>query len=130
MVNKTDWKYGIWKKGKYIDLWSLNHLLSGALLARISLFIGVSFWLGFSTAFMLMLAWEIYEVIRHIEESIENKILDMVLGIFGFLITYYIQTMMGFTSSTVFFVIILIVWLVLNLWGYISFLKRTKKKLY
>ncbi len=109
-----------------MDLWTLPHFLGGVLIARILLSFGISFWLAFSITFLVKVAWENYEVIRNIKESIENKVMDVVTGMFGFLIMYYVYKV-GFFSSTLFFVVIFVVWLLLNLWGYIAFVKRTKK---
>jgi len=127
MVNKIDWKYNIWKKGEYIDLWSLNHFVGGVLIARILLFFDLSFWSALSITFVVKVAWEIYELIRNIKEPIGNKILDVVMGIIGFLVMYYLYIKVSFFSKTTSFIIIFVIWLFLNLWGYVVFVKRTKK---
>ncbi len=124
MANKINWKYNIWKKGKYIDLWSLNHFVGGVLIARILFFFDLSFWPALSITFVVKMVWEIYELIRNIKESIENKVMDVIIGIFGFLIMYYLYIQVIFFSSTLFFVVIFVVWLFLNFWGYVVYLKK------
>ena len=117
------WKYDIWKEGKYIDLWSLNHVLSGGVLAGLLIFIGLPFWVSFLAALSLILGWEIYEIVKGIEEPIGNKIMDVVTGILGFIVMYPLFMKMDEISRIIIFAIISTIFLFLELWGFIAYKK-------
>lgn len=120
------WKYDIWQEGKYLDWWSLTHILAGGVLAGLSIFIGLGFWMGLLIAFLILLSWEFYEVFRSIEESFKNRVMDMIIGIAGFLIAYPLFLEMVSSSRIIIFVIIFTIFLFLELWGFIAYKKRNR----
>ncbi len=83
-LERTD----LWREGKWIDLWSVVHFLSG-----ISLGLGMSFF-RFGTAgtvvivFLLLVAYEMWEALVKIEETPQNRFMDVVVGMASFLPTY------------------------------------------
>lgn len=77
------WKHkrtDIWREGKYIDLWSIPHFLSGICVA-----LGLTI-LGFSASstavigLILLILYEVFEWLVDIEETRANRILDVVVG--------------------------------------------------
>jgi hypothetical protein len=78
----------IWREGKWLDLWSLVHLISG-----VSIGFGFYF-LQFGTtasalfAFVLLVAYEMWEMIVQIEEAATNRCMDVVVGMVGFMPTF------------------------------------------
>ena len=84
-LERTD----IWREGKWLDLWSVVHLLTG-----------VSVGLGFSLvhfgavasviiALLGFTAYEMWEKIVGIEEAPTNRIMDVVVGIVSFFPTFF-----------------------------------------
>jgi hypothetical protein len=86
MDDRTD----IWREGKWVDLWSLVHLLSG-----ISLGFGM-YLLHFGTEASILLAvisltaYEMWEALVQIEEAPTNRFTDVVFGMLGFLPSFLI----------------------------------------
>jgi len=78
----------IWREGKWLDLWSVVHFLSG-----ISIGLGISFF-NFGTAasvvivFILLVAYEMWEAMVQIHETPQNRVMDVVVGMASFLPTF------------------------------------------
>ena len=78
----------MWREGKWLDLWSIVHLLSG-----VSLGLGIWF-LGFGAnpsiviVFLLLVAYEMWEAIVNIQETPQNRFMDVVVGMASFLSTF------------------------------------------
>lgn len=70
-------------------MWTIPHILSGALLAIGSYWIGFSFWHGLLLSTALLAAWESYEWLLNILEEPINVAADMVTGVGGFLLLAY-----------------------------------------
>jgi len=76
-----------WQEARYLDLWSIVHLLSGMVLAMIISFFGFSFWFSVVVAFLLMVVWEFFESAIGIGEHATNLFTDLVVGLIGYFIT-------------------------------------------
>ncbi len=115
-----------WKEGKYIDLWSVNHLLSGVVLAAIL----YHFHIEFSTALIISLAlfvgWEILEKLIGINEHFSNICMDVICDTAGFLMTSYFYLVLSrpFTITTS--IIFALLFTTFNIWGYSAYEKRSK----
>jgi hypothetical protein len=70
----------IWREGKYLDLWSVPHFLSGISVALGLHILGFDFWAAVVIGFLLLVAYEMFEVIAKIEETQMNRVLDVVVG--------------------------------------------------
>ena len=75
----------IWREGEYLDLWSVPHFLSGALLACILYLLHLPFPITVALATILLIAYEIFEIKVGIEESNWNRRLDVVVGLTSFI---------------------------------------------
>ena len=78
----------IWREGKWLDLWSVVHFLSG-----ISLGLGLYFFkLGTISSiiivFILLVAYEMWEAMVKIEETPQNRFMDVVVGMGSFVPTF------------------------------------------
>jgi hypothetical protein len=78
----------MWREGKYLDLWSVVHFLSGASLGLGFYFLrfldlGVTGSIGI--VFLLLVAYELWEAMVKIAETPQNRILDVVVGMTSFL---------------------------------------------
>lgn len=113
----------IWKHGKYVDTWSVVHLLSGFLLAGMFYRFEYSFLQAFIFSTLLLFAWEAFEWLIKIIEPSVNVMVDIIVGVFGFLIgAYLFYALQG--SFSLFFYPVLVTTTALSLWGFIDFLKR------
>lgn len=80
----------IWREGKWLDFWSVVHLLSGISVAfGLSLF-GFGLWPAFIIATLLFIAYEMWEAIEKIEETPQNRFMDVVVGQVSFLAAHAI----------------------------------------
>lgn len=80
----------IWREGKWLDLWSVVHFLTG-----VSLGLGISFFRFGTTgsiviAFLLLVAYELWEALVKIEETPQNRFMDVVVGMTSFLPAFLI----------------------------------------
>lgn len=118
------WYLTIWSEGKYVDFWSLNHFLAGFLLGQVFVFFKINFWFSLIFSLSLMVIWEIYEYRNDVKESIQNRVMDIVIGLISFLLVYFL-TRYGFFDNFIFY-IVFFVFLVLELWGYWAYKKKKK----
>ncbi len=88
--NRKYTRTDVWREGKWIDLWSAVHLLSGAS-------VGFSFYLlkftGWETAviaLLLFILYEMWEVMVQIAEARTNRFMDVVFGMISFLPTFFL----------------------------------------
>jgi hypothetical protein len=80
----------IWREGKWVDLWSVVHTLSG-----VSLGFGLSvLHLGDVASVLLVLLllilYEMWERLMQMEETFANGCMDVVCGMAGFLLTFFL----------------------------------------
>lgn len=79
-VVRTD----IWREGKYLDLWSIPHFLSGFSLGLAMHFTGFAVAPSFIIGFLLLVGYEMFEAIAKIEETPQNRTLDVAVGMASF----------------------------------------------
>ena len=77
-----------WNHGRFVDLWSIIHIISGVMLGLVVLALDINFFYGLLFALVGMIAYEAYEMILKIIEDAENSITDVVLGILGYIASY------------------------------------------
>ncbi len=78
----------IWREGKWLDLWSVVHLLSGvsAGFALIPLDLGME--ASFIIAFLIFVLYETWEAMVKIRETPQNRSMDVVVGMASFVPTF------------------------------------------
>lgn len=85
-IKRTD----IWREGKWLDLWSVVHILSGISMA----FILFQFHFGAPAsivlAFLLLVSYEMWEAMVKIEETPTNRFMDVVVGMVSFLPVFFL----------------------------------------
>lgn len=79
-----------WREGTWLDLWSAVHLLSG-----LSIGIGmVVFRFGplptILITFLMLVLYEMLEAMVKIEETPQNRVMDVVVGMISFLPAYFV----------------------------------------
>ncbi|MBI5457925.1 hypothetical protein HY971_04345 [Candidatus Kaiserbacteria bacterium] len=89
-----------WKKeGRYVDLWSVVHVLSGIALAFYPRYFGFSVLATFIIVTLLFIMYEMFEVIVKIEEYPTNRVTDVLFGLVGFAPVYFVDQYLGSTTS-------------------------------
>lgn len=112
-----------WKEGKYLDLWSVNHVLSGVVLGSLLLSFGVSLNSSLAVAIILFVGWEIAEIFMGIKEHTPNMVADVVCDLAGFAAVALWFAKVGPIAWTTTAIWILI-YIVLNIWGFIAYEAR------
>ena len=108
----------IWQEGKYVDFWSIPHIIIGALLAWLFCFFGLNFYINFMISFLIMFGWEFFELyVLHAEEYFPNKVMDVVTGLIGFFVMYYFIEKHGLISLRVWEISLGIIYFSLCSWG-------------
>lgn len=113
----------IWKHGKYLDTWSVVHVLSGFILAGIFYSTSYTFVQALVAAFIALVAWEVFEWVLKIIEPSMNVLVDLVVGMLGFLCGAYLYYVVSIPFTISFYAVVAIT-LSLAAWGFIDFLKR------
>jgi hypothetical protein len=111
----------IWKHGKYVDLWSVVHLLSGLMLCLGLFSLGYGFWSALVISLLLLIAWEGFEWLVGIIEPSPNVGVDLVIGFAGFLIGAFWHYTLGMEFSVELFWGVAAATGVLALWGFLDF---------
>lgn len=118
----------IWREGRYLDLWSVVHFLSGVVFIGWMLLFGFGVGVIFPIYLVLIIVWEIFEHKREIHEHMPNKFVDIVIGLLGFLSVFVLVD--GGSQMPLYLLIVLtLVFLIMNLLGLSAYLKRPKHEL-
>lgn len=92
----------IWREGKWLDLWSVVHFLSGISVAfGIALF-GFELLAASLIAFLMLVAYELWEAMVQIHETPQNRVMDVVVGMTSFFLAHAIGLPIAW--STTFFI--------------------------
>ena len=120
-------KTGLWREGKYLDLWSVVHFLTGFAVGGAFIFLHVNSYIASAIAVGLFTGWEIFEPVIKIQEKSSNHITDVIVDYVGFFIAQlYVFAWHG-TMHWYIPTIVALVALVLMTWGIIDFKKRKKQ---
>jgi hypothetical protein len=131
MTNLPDFplpKRPAWQAGKYIDIWSVNHLLAGLLLGSFLFLMSVPFIWSFLIVVLLSIGWEVSEVILNIKEPLTNSMMDLVLDVAGFFVASYFFILIGKPLSIPIVIVLAIVFIVLEIFGFTTYLVWRNKK--
>ena len=77
-----------WEEGKYFDLWMLVHLLTGVVIGISAHLVGFSPLVAYTGTFVGLTLYEVVEEVFRIEETLENRLADIVFGSIGFVLFY------------------------------------------
>ncbi len=123
------WKVGIWKEGKHVDLWHINHFISGILCACVVLILDMNLWLGFIISLILMIGWEVIEVFNKIRETKFNMYTDVVLSVTAFFIVVFMnEHFLSKNGLKNLLYISISVFVILGIWGFWAYKTREAKK--
>lgn len=113
-----------WREGKYIDLWSSVHVLSGIVVGALLFNFGVDFRWSLIIALVLFIGWEVFEILVDIKEHMSNMVTDVACDLVGFFFVsyYYFVLLKPFSWQTTF--IYIGIFLLMELWGFLAYEKR------
>jgi len=113
----------LWKEGRYIDWWAAVHLIAGSTLGIIFRLIEVPIRLAITIVFSLLVFWEIFERLLGITEMWQNRVIDIIIGLSGFIIGYYSNRVMSKTASIFLLLILVFLLIILNVVGWRAYYK-------
>lgn len=76
----------VFKHGTYIDMWTVPHILAGALMFLLIQRYKKDIWFGFFLTLVFSILWEYFEIYFNINETIYNQISDISITMVGYLI--------------------------------------------
>ncbi len=79
----------IWREGKWLDLWSVVHLLSGISVGLALVPLGLGVEASFIIAFLVFVLYETWEAMVKIRETPQNRSMDVVVGMASFGPTFF-----------------------------------------
>ncbi len=79
----------IWREGKWLDLWSVVHLLSGVTIGLGFYFLNFDAPASVVLALLSLVSYEMWEVMVRIEETRSNRFMDVLVGMASFLPTFF-----------------------------------------
>jgi purine-cytosine permease-like protein len=108
----------IFREGKYLDFWSTTHTLIGFILFWFFQYLGWSISLNFIISFIIIFGWEFFELyVIGNHEPFWNKFFDVVTGVIGWLIMYYLVQYYGLKNLLGLEIILTVIYLLLGGWG-------------
>jgi len=113
----------VWKHGKYLDLWSLVHFLSGFVLGGFFYWLEFGFWWAFIYSALLLILWEVFEFFIKIIEASWNVTVDILVGLGGFFLAawfYYSRS----EFNLYLYLAVVTATMALALWGFLDYLKK------
>ncbi|HUD02648.1 MAG TPA: hypothetical protein VMR46_01330 [Candidatus Paceibacterota bacterium] len=81
----------IWREGTWLDLWSVVHFLSGLSIGLGFYFLQIGAVASLLLALVLLIAYEMWERLMQMEETFANGCMDVVVGMFSFLLAFFIS---------------------------------------
>lgn len=116
MVRRTD----IWREGKWLDLWSVVHLLSGASVGFVLYFLHFGATASIMLALFSFISYEMWEIIVKIEETPTNRFMDVVVGMVSFLPTFFLAPLLSDASLFIVFGMVLTANIIMGVFGWIA----------
>ena len=80
----------IWREGKWLDLWSVVHFLSGMSVGLGFYFLRFDPLAANALALVSFVAYEMWEALMDIFETPQNRFMDVVVGEVSFLPTFFL----------------------------------------
>ena len=93
----------IWREGKWLDTWSIVHLLSGITIGFFPRYLGLDTFSAYVIVFLLLVSYEMFEALAKIEETPQNRFMDVVVGMASFISVYHLHPLLSDTASVMLF---------------------------
>ncbi len=110
----------IWREGKWVDLWSVVHLLSGASVGFSIAWLGFGFAASAVIAFLLFVAYELWEAMVKIHETPQNRSMDVVAGMVSFVPVFFLVQGLSGSNFILAFGLVLTLNIVLATFGWLA----------
>lgn len=78
----------IWREGKWLDLWSVVHFLSGVTMGLFPKHLRLEAVSAYVITFLLLVLYEMFETLVKIKETRTNRFMDVVVGIASFALAH------------------------------------------
>lgn len=114
-----------WTQGYFWDLWMVVHILAGMFFGSLFRLFSLSDKNAIVVTITLLIAWEIFEKVKHITEPWLNTITDVVVGAAGFLVMFFILPQWANRIDVV--LVILLLWTFLSVLGWRAWLARKER---
>ncbi len=108
----------IWREGRWLDLWSVVHLLSGILVGFGLFFLHLGVFSSVVIALLLLILYEMWEAMVGIAEEPTNRFMDVVVGMTGFLPAFFLALLLSHTLLILSFGLVLTVNAVMSVFGW------------
>jgi hypothetical protein len=92
-------RHSTWR-GKYVDLWTVPHIISGIVIAYLVYFADIKFDVGFWIALTIGIGWELFERVTRLSrtEAYTNSLCDIITAQIGFVVAFLL--LQKFNSPT------------------------------
>jgi hypothetical protein len=118
LYNKYD-RTDVWREGKWLDLWSVVHFLSGTSVGLGFYFLHFGALASVVLALVCLTAYEMWEVIVQIEEKPTNRFMDVVVGMASFVPAFFlVAPRLSFAQLVEAFALVLAVNILLSIIGW------------
>lgn len=118
-------KKDIWVEGKWVDFWTINHILIGLCLGPILFMMNVPLPWSFAIASILFFGWEVIEL-RFKVEHFTNQVADIFANYLGYGIFYVFYYLLGTPLGVGAVALLSFSFLALNLSGFLAWRARVK----
>ena len=115
----------LWSEGRYVDLWTIPHILAGVLLAGYFYWLGILFITNLLITTLLVIAWEFFELhFLGVHEHFTNSVTDIVVALIGFAITYGFIINYPFATIIPYLLGLTAIYIILNSWGFLAYKRK------
>ena len=80
-IPNVSWTYD---EGKYFDMWMIVHFLTGTVIGTGAYLLGFNAIVAYTGTFVGLALYEVVEDVFGVEETVENRLTDIVFGYAGF----------------------------------------------
>jgi hypothetical protein len=108
----------IWREGKWLDLWSVVHFLSGISVGFVLFLAHFSALASVVIALLSFISYEMWEAMVRIEEMPTNRFMDVVVGMAGFLPVFFVVAPRLSVNSLPGFGLVLTMDIVMSIFGW------------
>ena len=115
----------LWAEGRYIDLWTIPHILAGVLLGGYLYWLGVSFEINLAVTTILVISWEFFELhFLGVHEYFTNSLMDIIVALIGFAFMYFLIIKYSLETVIPHLLVLTAVYIFLNAWGFLAYQKK------
>ncbi len=126
-MRRTQFISTTWAEGRVFDLWMIVHFLSGLAGGFSNVVFGLSTRDVYALGVSMLLVWEVIEYFRHVRESWENRVLDVVVGAAGIAIALWCAERLSRTAEFAAFGLSTLAVVAGSVFGWMAFRARGRR---